>query len=814
MGKKNLIILLLIPFLIALLGVMTINGTFNLIENDILSIKWDYNDVEGFKLQEELYQLKATPLNLKNYPAGSGNNLVWTVKNKDDSDKEYAEIVEKEGKFYLKTIQEGEVIITCANEKGNVTRSMTGIIYENGVVIVTPTIQSSQNNIDQTIYYGEYDLINGEKQKATISLNINIIPSSISTFVTILNQSDNIEVNLENKTIDILESGIAYLEIGCTDKSIAASTSFNFEIIENGVNVYTYDDLMNCTNKSQTGEIVVLRKSFESLDNTYISQDSLIKLNNNVECFGTYNQKTKKFDFKDDVYTFETTYNQEYITQWNNFARSNKNYQTITNKLYAGLHVQKDFYGNGYKINFHNLTYPTGSPQEIVGSDGSISLKLTLSQTDLFRGPLPFYTLGDPNNLPLVTAYGQDNVGMYIDGDNITINDVDLRNCDFGNNLQNLDTVGNVVDINGNNVTIKNSKLKNGKNVIRCFSSDNVIIDNSILEYSRNFLLYLGTNEYIKIDDNAMKDFISITGEVENAKIYDYLSYKAEGDNTLNNYLRGTGDKEKLQNAITSIQNALNNAGLVAGTYKASITINDTYFYASGISSISIDTLFNGPFLYSCSPSLITDIFKKLDDFAQFSVIPLEPVNVSGLSYPLEVNLEGKTKFYDYKSADTLDLSGLIGENISSLANSLDLYDGEITIDDIFPLKNLLFTKAAGYGDTYSDGGTRYMNISVAYYGGGLNLSKVSTTNLDCKAELGDALEINLLESYLNLPSAEGTVQTVKNIMLKCVTVVTGFEPFKFVCLKGNGYLYNETPKVQDLIDNAKRKVTKWKQKD
>lgn len=810
MGKKNLIILLLIPFLIALLGVMTINSTFNLIENDILSIKWDYDDVEGFKIQNELYELKATPLNLKNYPAGSGNDLIWTLKNKDNTENEYAKIEHQDGKYYLKTINEGEVIITCSNEKGNITRSMTGVIYKNGVVIVTPTIQSSQNNIDSTIYYGEYDLKNGNKEKAIINLNVSIIPSSIKQFVKILNKTDNIEVDLDEKRIDILESGTASLEVGCIDKSIALSTVFSFQIVEEGINVYTYDDLLECTNRSKNGEIVVLRKSFESLDNTYISTDSLIKLSNNIDCFGNYNQKTKNFNFKDDAYQFETTYNQEYITQWNNFTKSNKNYKPITNKLYAGLHVQKDFYGNGYKINFHNLTYPTGSPQEIVGGDGSISLKLTLSETDLFRGPLPFYTLGDPNNLPLVTAYGQDNVGMYVDGSDITINDIDLRNCDFGNNLRNLDTVGNVVEINGDNITIKNSKLKNGKNVVRCFSSNNVTIDNSILEYSRNFLLYLGTNEYIKIDGNVMKDFISLTGETNSAKIQDYLSYKADGDNTLNNYLRGTGDKEKLKNAVTSIQNALNNEGLVAGTYKGSITINDTYFYQSGISSISIDTLFNGPFLYSCSPSLITDIFKQVDDMAQFSVIPLEPVNVSGLSYPLEVNLEGKTKFYDYKNSNTLDLSGLIGENISDLANSLNLYEGQITIDDIFPLKELLFSKAAGYGDTYSSEGTRYMNIAVAYYGGGLNLTKVTTTNLECRAELGSALEINLLESYLNLPASEGTVQTVKNIMLKCVTVVTGFEPFKFICLKGNGYLYNETPKVQDLIDNAKGRWQKW----
>lgn len=817
MGKKNLIILLLIPFLIALLGVMTINGTFSFIENDIVSIRWDYNETEGFKIGETLHPLKATALNLKKYPAGSGNDLVWSLANKDGSEEEYAQIIkdEKSNNYYLKAIKEGIVIITCSNEKGNISKKMTGILYENGAVIVNPKIKSSQNNVDQKIYYGEYDLVNGDKTKMAIDLDIKIIPSSIKPLVKILNQSDSVEIDLENQKIKMVDDLVLTnnldieIEIGCEDKKVASSTTFNFTLVKDGINVYSYSDLLYCTNNSKSGEIAVLRKSFESVDNAYI-KDTTTLVDNNIECFGNYNKRTNSFTFSDEVYRFETTYNDEYIDQWNNFASKNKNYKSISNEVLAGLHIQKDFYGNGYTINFHNLAYPSGKTESTEKNDKGENIIIpTLTSTDLFRGPLPFYTLGDPNNLPLVTAYGQDNVGMYVDGDNIIINDVDVRNCDFGNILTNLDTVGNVVDVYGDNITIKNSRFKNGKNIIRCFSSDNFTLDNSMLEYSRNFLLYLGTNEYVKIEEETLKDFINLSGEVTNSSIKDYLGYKATGDNILNTYLTGTDEIEKMYNAITSIQKALNDEGIVKNSYKGTITINDTLFSKSGISSISIDTLFNGPYLYSCSPSMIGDMFKKLDDVAGSligggSIIPLEPVNVSGLSYPIEVNLTGKTKFYDYKTVDTLDLSGLIGENISKIANEAGLYDGTITIDDIFPLKELLFKKAPGYGQTYQEGGKHYMNIALAYYGGGLNLSKVSTTDLDCKAELGTALEIDLLDSYLNMKMGTGTVQMVKGIMLKCVTVVTGFEPFKFICFNGNGYLFNETPKVKDLQENAK----------
>ena len=58
------------------------------------------------------------------------------------------------------------------------------------------------------------------------------------------------------------------------------------------------------------------------------------------------------------------------------------------------------------------------------------------------------------------------------------------------------------------------------------------------------------------------------------------------------------------------------------------------------------------------------------------------------------------------------------------------------------------------------------------------------------------------------MPSGSGTIGLVKNIMIKCVTVVTGFEPFKFMCFEANGYLYNESPKIAELQENAKRRVT------
>lgn len=848
MKKKNLLILLLIPFVVALFSIATINMTFNLIDNDILYISWDYDDLEGFKLSNQMYELQAEGISDSKYPISDGNQLIWTIKNKDINDTNvYGEIVTEYGRTYLKTIASGEVIITCSNKKKNIFRSMEAVIYENGAILINSAIGNSQNNIDSTIYYGSYDLKyhNNEVTKVAsqINLNIKFVPESIENLVYVKDYSKDIIDSFDMKTgvVRIKEGcyGKGYITLGCPTNDVAKDMTYLFEVVKDGVNVYTYQDLLQCTNYSDEGEIVVLRKSLESLQNTYMYDynGKIIHENgipsyksNNVTLFGNYDIVKDKFSFANEVYSFTTTYNQEYIKQWNNFAKSNKNYREISNQVLAGIRVQKDFYGNGYTLNLHNLTYPYETMQV---TDNNIVTEVPMLGLDnLFRGPLPFYTLGDPNGLPLVTAYGQDNIGMYIDGDNITVNDVNIKNCDFGNTLSNLEYVGTVVDVNGDNVCIKNSRLSNGKNVLRVFSSIDFKLHNSMLSNARNFLLQAGSNEYIKIDSKALKTFITYYGTEKQSSLDDYLfkSSKTNGDTVLNEFLEYSFDiqqQEQMRKALLSIQEALNDKKLVDGKFKGTISIDDSLFYQSGIASISLDTLFNGPFLLSGSPSIVTDLFSHMS-YESNPLIPLAPVAVSGLSYPIKMDISGSTKFYDYKDSTRIDLTGLISENISTIANSVTDDSGtiggilggteirKITIDDIFPLRDMLASEASKKGCIYNvttqvddeTVSTNYINIPIAYYGGGANLSEVNLNTLDMKDYMSAKIEIDLLSRYLKITPTASLMSSMKNLMMKTVTTVTGFEPFNFICVKGNGYLYGQTPDIDDLRDNL-REVTK-----
>ncbi len=812
MKKKNLAIILILPFILSLLGVATVKVTLKTFHHDISYIEWNYNDVEAFKLVEgKKYPLHATGVNTSNYPLSEGNDLVWS-----SSDPTIAEVVKEEDGYVLYTLAEGRVTITCANEKGNVSRRMTGVVYENGAILAMTQVQSSQNNIDDTTYFGMYDLVNGQKQPAQVPFTIQCIPNSMQSSLELVETSANVQFDVASSTLTITAPGEAHFTLSANMSGATLRETYSFTVVDQGINVYTYDDLLYCTNRSTSGEVVVLRKSFEAIHNVYncdeygkpiLSNGKMTRrAGNNVELFGNYNPTTQQYTFASEVHPFTTTYNNEYIKQWNQFASKNSKYRTISNKVYAGLHVQKDFYGNGYTLNFHNLTYPYARHE--VG--GQIVPKL--NEQNVFRGPLPFYTLGDPNNLPLISAFGQDNIGMYVDGVNATINDVNLVGCDFGSSITNLDTVGNVMEIAADNVTLKNSVLKNGKNIVRCFSAQGVKIENSLLANSRNFLLTVGCNEFIPVKDETARTLYTGDGAAVNENLKTYLSVPEKpsllgatsaGDILMTQYLLNAVEEQTAKKALQALQDALNaDADSVKTDYRGSLTVSDTLFYKSGITPIALESYFNGPFLYSAAPSIIGALFGQHQPEGK-PIAPLLPTKLSGTSYPFYLTLSGATKFYDYKTTDEMDLSGLISENISVVTQDIFGEAKNVDIEDIFPIKSLLYTQAAKTAALHSANGKQYLNVPIAFYGGAVNNSVVNTDNLDVPISVSIAPD--WITHFLKMEQGDGSTNVditdtafVKSLMQRTVTAVAGFDPFRFECV-GNGVLFGEKPDVSQL---------------
>lgn len=791
-SKRNLVILLVMPFVVGLLSFNALRATFNLIENDIIAIDWEYNDNEMFVYSTDPHKhlLKATALNDDNYPAIS--SLIWNVNNVNSAEDDHADILVEGEKSYLKTLSPGEVTISVCNVKGNIQKTMKATIYENSMIIFNSRVKGSQSNIDSSVYYGQYDLVNNTKKLSGIPFETKAVLEGNEVVGEIKSSSDNITFDNDAKMISFKENlsqkvEDAYVDLGYKNTLGGETYRYNFKIVKDSINVYNYQDLLNCTNKSENGEIVVLRKNLESSSN-------LEKMDKaNTEQFGT-----SRANFKNEIYTFETRFNRKYIDLWNNFVKTDDRYQPISSQINVGVRVQKDFYGNGFTINMHDLAYPYDTI-EMTDQTGKSQLVPQLNAENLFRGPLTYYSLGDPNGTPLARAYGQDNIGMYVEGDNITINDVRLKNCDFGNNLYNLDKTGTVLEVYGDNVTIKNSILSSGKTILRAYDSNNFLLENSMLSYSRNFLLSTGSYDYLEVDENRINEFYNINGTKKDATLKNYLSVGADGDNSLMDYTMGSSISNNHLKSLRSIQKGLDNNS-TASMYHGDLTIKDSLFYQSGITSIALESLFNGSFLYNASPNKVTSVLSNhSSEFEEHSIgVPFFPTGIGGTSYPVKLTLKGSTKFYDYKNKDLLDLNGLVESNMSSVASIFTTTE-DLTLDKIFPIKEILLEEANKLDAVYE--GT--VNSPIAYYGGGLNFSEVIfDSDFAFKDHLLDTLDVDFLAKY----AEEGVLSSdlLVRVLTKCVTLVSGFNPFKFVIASGDGYLYGETPKVQTLIDNNK----------
>jgi hypothetical protein len=110
---------------------------------------------------------------------------------------------------------------------------------------------------------------------------------------------------------------------------------------------------------------------------------------------------------------------------------------------------------------------------------------------------------------------------------------------------------------------------------------------------------------------------------------------------------------------------------------------------------------------------------------------------------------------------------------------------------------------------TDAENGITYVNIPVAFYGGGINLSKISFKLDDEENHVSAAVEVDLLDSYLGLKGnssqSDDLFAAVKGIVYKTVPTVMGYEPFKFSFVT-DGYLYGQSPTATDLVNNAKTK--------
>ena len=224
MKKKTLVILLIIPFVIALLTFVSFVALTNTVGVDA-TISWNYRDNEGFKTNSE-YKLEATLSYDQSQLLKPGSDtLVWETSGENS---DLVEIEKRDDEYYLITGSEtGETKITCCTENRRSSLTMTAHIYENGLVLINPVNQSSGTQIDSTRYYGEYDITYDDsltpssltKNSAKIPLEIDVFSDTGDTSYYVSDKTDNISFDQASSAITINNSGEASITFASSSES-------------------------------------------------------------------------------------------------------------------------------------------------------------------------------------------------------------------------------------------------------------------------------------------------------------------------------------------------------------------------------------------------------------------------------------------------------------------------------------------------------------------------------------------------------------------------------------------------------------------
>ena len=883
MRRKALAFLLLAPFAIAILSFVTSSYVIREVEQDIQRIDWEYKDNEAVSLEGRSMKLTADAVYDERYPLSEGNKLVWSLEAMPPfEDVATLETVGED--TYAIFHRPGRVGVICSNEKKNVQRRFTLTIYDQGGAVLIDTDRPwSQANIDSVHYVGLYDLTYSDivldaygKRRAELGFTVSLYGAeNVTLDDLVMTHSENISVSRPDGTIRFLEAGPAYLTFSNPwyDSPLAEYT-LNFEIID-GVNVYSYDDLLMATNFSSKGETVVQRVHLDSLQNTvqgYFNDETaryvpLLDEKGNLqykdpsgatELMGHYDIKNDSFSYQKEIYRFLMKDTTKFLEAWNEYAKNWDDLKEVDLMINAGFRIQKSWYGNGFVANLHDLAYPRQYVKlDPDGSEdsGDETLVVMPTREDIFDGPQIIVSLGSPktkvdevaygNPWPMFAIYGQDNVGFYVTGDDVTLNDVHFKNCDFGNNLQNLEYTGTVLEVNGDNVTVENSIIESGRNVIKAYDAKNFTLDNSLIQRAMEFLVRIGSYDTALLDPNkevswsvnrttyqdtasnflknggqsTFVDLINKTGTsadvllsygVMTGTMTDTFLFQMPKDNPLDPY-----SKEDYVNAAKAAAEAMTNDAPFKSedgsyNYATSATIKDSYFYQSGISSISTDVSAQGSYLHSN----ITSIFSLL--LMQY-LSGVDTTNLATTMRPSSLKLEGDNKFYDWKEIDFLNFSSLVFQDIFGLIRDHGGVGTNFTItdDDYLPLRKMIKEEYSNL--LYSANDKQYINIPIFETGGGANLSSVQMDTSLASHFQKETLSLDPYEWSMQFSqerlepgdfatNAEAKIETMKIAMLRAASQVLGFHPYKMNLLSSSSHpWFNETPSLDDLRNRANK---------
>ena len=762
MKKGVLAILLIFPFLIAFLAFATSDYLIKGVEQDIDDIILPYDSLQPFGLKDGAVKLEATPVYNEKYPLSNGNDISFKAVSEE---QDIIRIEERTDGYYLVPLAEGQAEVIASNKKGNVSKRFTALVYgEDGAIVVTLDHPFSSAGIGRTYYWGTddmaYDSIDSpySKHQAKFTFSARVVGNDgmgINDFA--LEHSDNLRIDLNKSEVTVLGPGEAYFRFTHPFSTSTPPTEITFTAVE-GVNVYSYADLIKATNLSAAGEPVVLHVNLDSKENYDKLPEASRK---DVAVFGEIDGVV---DPENYVYDFEATYNHDFASWWNN---SSKTSYDIGITLHAGIRLRHSLYGNGFLINGHDLCYPSSFKTM---EDGTIVPSFGVDGKDIFRGPLIYISAGNPYTPygdsqisgvePLLVVYGQDNSLIYADGDNITIDNLRLRNADFGNNYQNLFTAGTGIEILGDNVRVSNSVISSARTLVRSYSSLTEV-DNCLLQKCLEFGIKTGANESNKVDYSKKIIYSDAYGKQHETIVFNYLS---PGD------FSGSFKPENLKDGRAD------------------------------------SVLTNGVFLNNQANVFVGD--GLMHTYVPRDSMTDIPTGLARTMAPSLVAFEGDNRFYTYQKTTDLGFDSLIYDDIDTFIN---LHGGVPDIpanvgeDDYLPLRQMLSRSSSVYRVGQDD----YIATPIMKMGGGTNLSDVvldESLKSSLKIEAFNCYRETLSRKAVMVPDNEfmdhheAIYSTMVVALSRAASNIFGFEDYVFYCYDPEQAPYfGQTPSLSEL---------------
>lgn len=575
-------------------------------------------------------------------------------------------IEEKQGDNWVQ-IDVVEQSITVARQYTSMLFSENGKTYGLGNLAIASGKYDNGTIVDN-IYLSGFGVYNGKNK---------VEPNAAGKYPDITIESSNTSIATINNTkdglfIDIKSTGLVTITATYKygDKLGVAPATLTFQAVD-GVSVTSYNELIMASN---AGKQIVLNKD------VYLGEDLFNRDENGVKLSAKYDNATMRAKLLEHTGEISTTFDWTYYKNMG---------ATEAPKLRYCFEFTNDFYGNGYMLNAEyitNILDSTDIPYEYA----------------LFKGPLDFVSTS-ADGIKVAAVKGQDNIVFLARKNNLVIDNAVLKGCDDQSlyddgklNLSLLNNFGTTLEVM-NNLTITNSRVMNGRTVMRVFGKENIVsdqvnasqerinvtIEGCDLSCAREFILKIGTNRFMR--EKSIND-----------KASDVTPSLFNGTQEYNKY--NTSDCDSYVNDEYFMQNYV----------LTDVTLKDSVLRTSGLFTIGMESHFGGKMLNGDSPF-------QLEGWH----------DLAATSYPAILRLVGDVKLLDWKPLDSIDSSTLI-ETAGSNGSNLAFLNLEID-------KMLQTVKQYG-GDSYSAivdviDGQNYVHGGIALYGGGKNYSIIDTSN-------------------------------------------------------------------------------------